>query len=175
MGVETKTSFGFNNINKLIPNIDITYSFLHTEVIDGEIISNVSGFVGQQRDISGKELPYAPPHTLIAGIYNNFGKKLSFRLDMKYVSKVYTDFENIEKTKNLGIQGSVPEYAILNLSVNYNYSEKLKISLSGKNITDEIYIGSRLHSNPGQKEAGLSSGILPGPRRQINLGVEYIF
>jgi len=175
MGVETKTSFGFNNINKLIPNIDITYSFLHTEVIDGEIISNVSGFVGQQRDISGKELPYAPPHTLIAGINNNFGKKLSFRLDMKYVSKVYTDFENIEKTKNLGIQGSVPEYAILNLSVNYNYSEQLKISLSGKNITDEIYIGSRLHSNPGQKEAGLSSGILPGPRRQINLGVEYTF
>ena len=175
MGVETRTSFGFNNINKLIPNIDITYSFLHTEVIDGEIISNVSGFVGQQRDISGKELPYAPNHTLIAGIYNNFGEKLSFRLDMKYVSKVYTDFENIEKTKNLGIQGSVPEYAILNLSVNYNYSEKLKISLSGKNITDEIYIGSRLHSNPGQKEAGLSSGILPGPRRQINLGVEYIF
>ena len=175
MGVETRTSFGFNNINKLIPNIDITYSFLHTEVIDGEIISNVSGFVGQQRDISGKELPYAPNHTLIAGIYNNFGEKLSFRLDMKYVSKVYTDFENIEKTKNLGIQGSVPEYAILNLSVNYNYSEKLKISLSGKNITDEIYIGSRLHSNPGQKEAGLSSGILPGPRRQINLGVEYTF
>jgi Fe(3+) dicitrate transport protein len=175
MGVETRTSFGFNNINKLIPNIDITYSFLHTEVIDGEIISNVSGFVGQQRDISGKELPYAPPHTLIAGIYNNFGEKLSFRLDMKYVSKVYTDFENIEKTKNLGIQGSVPEYAILNLSVNYNYSEKLKISLSGKNITDEIYIGSRLHSNPGQKEAGLSSGIIPGPRRQINFGVEYTF
>ena len=175
MGVETKTSFGFNNINKLIPNIDITYSFLHTEVIDGEIISNVSGFVGQQRDISGKELPYAPPHTLIAGIYNNFGKKLSFRLDMKYVSKVYTDFENIEKTKNLGIQGSVPEYAVLNLSVNYNYSEQLKISLSGKNITDEIYIGSRLHSNPGQKEAGLSSGIIPGSRRQINLGVEYTF
>ena len=175
MGVETKTSFGFNNINKLIPNIDITYSFLHTEVIDGEIISNVSGFVGQQRDISGKELPYAPPHTLIAGINNNFGKKLSFRLDMKYVSKVYTDFENIEKTKNLGIQGSVPEYAVLNLSVNYNYSEQLKISLSGKNITDEIYIGSRLHSNPGQKEAGLSSGIIPGSRRQINLGVQYTF
>ena len=175
MGVETRTSFGFNNINKLIPNIDITYSFLHTEVIDGEIISNVSGFVGQQRDISGKELPYAPPHTLIAGIYNNFGEKLSFRLDMKYVGKVYTDFENIEKTKNLGIQGSVPEYAILNLSVNYSYSEQLKISLSGKNVTDEIYIGSRLHSNPGQKEAGLSSGIMPGPRRQINLGVEYTF
>jgi Fe(3+) dicitrate transport protein len=40
---------------------------------------------------------------------------------------------------------------------------------------DEKYIGSRLHSNPGQPEAGLSSGIMPGPRRQINLGVDYVF
>ena len=47
--------------------------------------------------------------------------------------------------------------------------------VSAKNITDEIYIGSRLHSNPGQKEAGLSSGILVGPRRQVNLGLEYNF
>ena len=44
-----------------------------------------------------------------------------------------------------------------------------------KNITDESYIGSRLHSNPGQKEAGLSSGIIIGPRRQINIGLEYNF
>ena len=51
----------------------------------------------------------------------------------------------------------------------------MKLFVSGKNITDEIYIGSRLHSNPGQKDANISSGILPGPRRQINLGVEYNF
>ncbi|MDA9935618.1 TonB-dependent receptor, partial [Candidatus Marinimicrobia bacterium] len=105
----------------------------------------------------------------------DFGEKLSLRVDFKYVSKVYTDFENIEKTKNLGIQGSVPEYATINLSANFHHSEKLRIYLSGKNITDESYIGSRLHSNPGQKEAGLSSGIIIGPRRQINLGLEYTF
>ena len=51
----------------------------------------------------------------------------------------------------------------------------MKIFISAKNVSDEIYIGSRLHSNPGQKEANISSGILPGPRRQINLGIEYIF
>ena len=175
MGIETKTTVGLSAINKFIPNFDLTYSFLYTEVIEGEIISNVPGFVGQQRDISGKELPYAPQNSLMAGVYNRFGEKLSIRLDIKYVSKVYTDFENIEKTKNLGIQGPVPEYAVLNLSANYKHSEKLKIYLSGKNVSDESYIGSRLHSNPGQKEAGLSSGIIIGPRRQINLGIEYTF
>ena len=51
----------------------------------------------------------------------------------------------------------------------------MKIFISAKNVSDEIYIGSRLHSNPGQKEANISSGILPGPRRQVNLGMEYTF
>ena len=54
-------------------------------------------------------------------------------------------------------------------------NEKLQMFLSAKNITDEIYIGSRLHSNPGQKEAGLSSRIIIGPRPQINIGLEYNF
>ena len=96
-------------------------------------------------------------------------------MDVKYVSEVYTDFENIKRTDNIGIQGPVPEYAILNLSTNYKFNEKTHLYLSGKNITDESYIGSRLHSNPGQKEAGLSSGIIIGPRRQINIGLEYNF
>ena len=175
MGIETRTSLGLSNLNKYLPNIDVTYSFLHSEVVEGEIISNVSGSVGSQVSIEGKELPYAPAHTLMAGIYKDFGKIASIRLDVKYVSEVYTDFENIKRTDNIGIQGPVPEYAILNLSAYYKLNEKTNLYLSGKNITDESYIGSRLHSNPGQKEAGLSSGIIIGPRRQINIGLEYNF
>ena len=144
-------------------------------MVEGEIISNVSGSVGSQVSIEGKKLPYAPAHTLLAGVYKNFGEKASIRLDVKYVSEVYTDFENIKRTDNIGIQGPVPEYAILNLSTNYKFNDRTKLYISGKNITDESYIGSRLHSNPGQKEAGLSSGIIIGPRRQINIGLEYNF
>ena len=175
MGIETRTNLSFSNLNKFLPNIDVTYSFLHSEVVEGEIISNVSGSVGSQVSIEGKELPYAPAHTMIAGIYKNFGEKSSIRFDFKYVSEVYTDFENIKRTDKIGIQGPVPEYAILNLSINYKLNEKTNLYFSGKNITDESYIGSRLHSNPGQKEAGLSSGIIIGPRRQINIGLEYNF
>jgi len=103
-----------------------------------------------------------------------------FRLDYKYVSKVYTDFQNLENEDdrvgyNLGISGPIPSYSLINLSSSYQLSQKMKIFLTGKNITDEIYIGSRLHSNPGQKDANISSGILPGARKQINLGIEYTF
>ena len=175
MGLETRTALAFSQINKFLPNVDVSYSFLNTEVIDGRIISNVSGSVGSEVDISGKELPYAPAHTLMVGFTSNFNERFSLRIDTKYVSEVFTDFENIEKTDNLGISGPVPEYSIINLSTSFQFNEKIRVFLSGKNITDESYIGSRLHSNPGQKEAGLSSGILVGPRRQVNLGVEYNF
>ena len=175
MGFEARSSLGLSKISGLLPNVDISYSFLDTEVIDGRIISNVAGSVGSEVDIDGKELPYAPAHTLLVGVYTTISDRLSLRFDTKYVSEVYTDFENITKTDNLGITGPVPEYLIFNASASFEFNEKLRMFFSAKNIADESYIGSRLHSNPGQKEAGLSSGIIIGPRRQINLGLEYNF
>jgi len=175
MGFEARSLLGLSKVSAWLPNVDISYSFLDTEVIDGRIISNVSGSVGSEVDIDGKELPYAPAHTLLVGAYSTIGDRLSLRFDTKYVSEVYTDFENITKTDNLGITGPVPEYLIFNASASFQFNEKLRMFFLAKNIADESYIGSRLHSNPGQKEAGLSSGIIIGPRRQINLGLEYNF
>jgi len=174
-GLELKTSIHTSKLLPLLPNINISYTFLNTEVKDGKIKSNVSGSVGSEVSIAGKELPYAPRNTLTVGLEGNYFKSLALRIDYRYVSKVFTDFENIETIDNLGITGPVPSYSHINLSANYKINEKLTMLLTGKNITDEIYIGSRLHSNPGQKQASLSSGILPGPRRQINLGLEYLF
>ena len=88
---------------------------------------------------------------------------------------MYTDFENIEVEDNLGISGPISAYTFINLSADYQINSNYRLYFSGKNITDQVYIGSRLHSNPGQPQAHLSSGILPGPRRQINIGFEYLF
>ena len=162
-----------------MPNIGIAYTYLMTEVVDGTIRSNIQP-VGQEVSINGKKLPYSPDHTLNVGLELNPISSFFFRLDYKYVSKVYTDFQNLEDEDdrvgyNLGISGPIPSYSLINLSSSYQLSQKMKLFLTGKNITDEIYIGSRLHSNPGQKDANISSGILPGARRQINLGIEYTF
>ena len=109
------------------------------------------------------------------GVQYNVSDNFSLRFDTKYVSKVFTDFENILETDENGVTGPVPEYTIFNLSVSYSVTEDMRLYLSGKNIADLSYIGSRLHSNPGQPQPDLSSGILIGPRRQINLGLEYSF
>ena len=74
-----------------------------------------------------------------------------------------------------GVTGPIPAYSIVNISGNFKLNKKLKLFFTGKNIGDEKYIGSRLHSNPGKKDANISSGILPGPRRQVNFGINYNF
>jgi len=178
-GVEVRTDFLFSNINSVLPNLGVAYTFLSTEVTDGTIKSNIQP-VNSDVSINGKELPYSPKHTLNIGLQFNPVKNLLFRLDYKYVSKVYSDFQNLEIEDDmtgysLGISGPIPDYAIFNLSSNYQLSQKFKFFFSGKNVTDKKYIGSRLHSNPGQKDANISSGILPGLGRQINFGLEYTF
>ena len=120
-------------------------------------------------------MPYSPNHTLTAGLEFKPVTNLRLRTDFRFVSKSYTDFENIEIFDQIGVTGPIPEYSILNVSGSYQFNKSFKVFFSGKNITDEVYIGSRLHSNPGQKEANISSGIIPGPRRQVNLGLEYSF
>jgi Fe(3+) dicitrate transport protein len=174
-GVEARMGITLSQISSLLPNVHISYTFLSTEVKEGIIISNVSGSFGSEVSIEGKELPYSPNHTVTAGLEFNPISELKLRADFRFVSEAYTDFENIEDTDEIGVSGPIQEYSIFNVSGGYNLSENFKIFFSGKNITDKIYIGSRLHSNPGQKEANISSGIIPGPRRQINFGFEYSF
>ena len=174
-GLELNALLSLSKSLNILPDFHLSYTYLKTAVVDGRIISNVSGKVGSEVSIKDKELPYAPRHTLTTGISGNYFNSFSFRLDFRYVSKVYTDFENIEVEDNLGISGPINAYTFINLSADYQINSNYRLYFSGKNITDQVYIGSRLHSNPGQPQAHLSSGILPGPRRQINIGFEYLF
>ncbi|GIR89485.1 MAG: TonB-dependent receptor [Candidatus Neomarinimicrobiota bacterium] len=174
-GVESRMGITLSQISSLLPDIHVAYTFLHTEVKDGAIISNVSGSAGSETSINGKELPYSPNHTVTAGLEFKPISNLQLRTDFRFVGEAYTDFENIVDTDAIGISGPIQEYGIFNISGSYLIRENFKLFFSGKNITDEVYIGSRLHSNPGYPEANISSGIIPGPRRQINVGVEYSF
>ena len=168
MGVESRASIYLSTFSSLLPNINVVHTFMDSEVIEGSLSASLG-----KTDIAGNKLPYVPRNTLIIGTESAFSDKVALRFDCKYVSKVYTDFENIESTQNKGIQGIIDPYTIFNLSANYEINKKINLFLSGKNILDTVYIGSRLHSNPIKKEPSVSSGILPGPRRQINVGIEY--
>ena len=189
LGTELSSTIELSK-NPLIPTINISHTFLKTEVTSAELKPYYFMSERYDEDISGNRLPYAPTNTLVAGISWNPVKSMSFRVDLKSVDPVFTDFHNIgdenlriydERESNrgwdnigkLGIRGPVPAYSTINASASYQVSDKINLSLVAKNIEDKVYIGSRLHSNPGDFRN--SSGIIPGPRRQINFSIKYSF
>ena len=173
-GVETGLHAEASSFMPLLPDFNLSYTFLQTEIRSGIVKSaTIAGNVAV--DIAGNELPYAPRHTLTIGLAKQIGENLRMRADARIVDRVFTDFENIKRTFNRGDTGPIPSYAIVNASIDYKLSDRWQAFISGKNLLDKVYIGSRLHSNAGQPEARLSSGILIGPRRQILLGIKHGF
>tara|TARA_Y100001970_G_C14237405_1_gene862693 strand:- start:1657 stop:3783 length:2127 start_codon:yes stop_codon:yes gene_type:complete len=196
-GIESRLSIALSELNFLLPKINLDYTYLNSEIIDAVISSNtgagtinIGRLLKNGKTVPGKRLPYTPEHTINIGLEFQPIQRMSFRWDTRFVSAVYTDFENMtnydedplpeesagdQTLEALGIAGPIPEYNVSSISFSYQVNNSLKVFLSAKNIFDKIYIGSRLHSNPGQPDAGLSSGIIPGPRRQINLSFNYSF
>ncbi len=170
-GIEAGGSIQFSRYVKAFPDINFSYAYLKTEIERGRVRSGrLAGNV--EVDLVGNELPYAPEHTLTLGFSKRINS-LNLRIDWRYVDEVFTDFENLKENLNRGDTGSIPSYHILNASAEYDISSDWTVSVTGKNVFDRVYIGSRLHSNAGQPQANLSSGILIGPRRQVNLGINY--
>ena len=175
MGTELSSKVNFSKY-PILPTIYFTHTFLRTNIKSGSLDPYYFMGTGAAIDLSGNNLPYAPRNTFLFGVEQKlFNNIIHLRVDLKYVDKVFTDFHNIYEIGQVGIKGPVDSYNVLNGSISYEFSKKTLIILSGKNLFDEIYIGSRLHSNPNQTQADISSGILPGPRRQINFSIKYNF
>ena len=173
-GMEMAMTLGVSEFVSVLPDINLSYTFLQTEIVDGIVKSaTIAGNVDVE--LNGNELPYAPRHTFTVGLAKRIGDVLRLRADMRFVDEVFTDFENLQKTFNRGDTGPIPSYAIVNASIDYKITKQWQIFFTAKNIFDHVYIGSRLHSNAGQPEANLSSGILIGPRRQILFGIKQGF
>jgi Fe(3+) dicitrate transport protein len=173
-GVEFAATVRGSRFEEYLPDLNILYTYLDTRVIDGTIKSAViAGDVPV--DVSGNELPYAPHHTFSAGLAMDLPFGLAWRFDINHVGRVYTDLENIERTYNRGDTGPVEAHTIVDASASYRLPAGLTAGVSAKNIFDLKYIGSRLHSSPSQPEANLSSGILPGPGRQVNVSLTWKF
>ncbi|MEF8815962.1 MAG: TonB-dependent receptor [Salinibacter sp.] len=175
-GLETNATLEGDAFASVLPTLDASYTFMQTEVVEGIVPSAVDG---TPTNISGNELIAAPPHTATVGLTKTFSRLgLTLRSSLRYRGGFYTDLENLDRTSNRGEVGPVPSHTVLDAGATYRYSSDLRLNLTVKNATDNVYIGSRLHSNPrdkGPSSNGGSTGILPGPRRQINLSVQYDF
>ena len=173
-GIEMATTLGISEFVSILPDFNFSYTYLQTKIVDGIVKSaTIAGNVDVE--LNGNELPYAPQHTFTVGLSKRIGDVVRMRADMRFVDEVFTDFENLQRTFNRGDTGPIPSYTIVNAGIDYKITKQWQLFLTAKNIFDHVYIGSRLHSNAGQPEANLSSGILIGPRRQILFGIKQGF
>ena len=173
-GLEVQGTLNAGALVGPLPTLDVSYTLLRTKVVEGIVTPALS--TAPTVDISGNELPGAPHHTAVVGVSKTLSPlNLTLRADLRYQGGFYTDLENLESTTNRGERGPVPSHAVVDVSAVYTVSDALEVQFAAKNVTDNVFVGSRLHSNPRDQSASGSTGILPGPRRQINLSLRYDF
>lgn len=139
---------------------------------DIKSIKKIEMVFGNQ-GIRNNRVPYVPEalynfHLTYA--YNGFS--IGFAYNM--VGAQYIDYINLETESAEGAMGKLPAYATIDAQVSYSFLSSKKTWLkgmtlfaTGKNLTDEVFMASRLHR--------VSSGIMPGGFRQINGGIRWNF
>lgn len=119
--------------------------------------------------IENSRTPYSPPVSLTVNLFYSF-KKFTAGFAFNHVGKQYAEFANFENQSADGAVGVIDPFQSMDINLSYDLEvNKVRCSLflSCKNISDNIYVASRL--NRGQ------SGIVPGGFRQINAGINMIF
>lgn len=115
--------------------------------------------------ISNGEAPYTPKLSYNAGIeygYGNFNAGFSYH----FVGDQFAEFANFTNESGEGGLGKISSYSSFDANASYDFkinTTKLNVFVVGKNLGNNVVVGSRL--NRGQ------SGIIPTGFRQINAGI----
>jgi Fe(3+) dicitrate transport protein len=146
-------------------SLDASFTLMRSNILQGLI--NESGSPART-DITGNVAPYAPETMYTVGMTLRLPAGLEARTTYSFVGQQFADFNNTVAETAQGDNGLLRSYAFLDATVRYAVPRTgATIKFSGKNLTNEIYRGSRMH------RAG--SGIFAGGFRQLNLGVELSF
>lgn len=130
------------------------YSYVKTEILKGDLEKTD----GTQVNLKGKEITEVPNHKFALGLDYELTSKLKFITDTVYTAGYYTssDLENKD--------GKVNSHIVTNITLNYNYSESLRVYTGINNIFNEKYYNS-INGND----------IDPAAERSFNAGFKYNF
>lgn len=140
----------------------LAYTWLADAQYEGERYSNVPGFTTVR--VTGNRLPYAPEHLLAATVGARLGFGLELALEGVYTSEAYTDDLNTVAVDSTGQRGKMPGYTVWNLTANYTLPFcDCTAYAAAKNLGDKLYV------------ADMSRGLIPGPPRTFQAGIEVRF
>lgn len=118
------------------------------------------------KNIEGKRVEYVPFINWKAGVQANY-RKFKLTYQFSYLSEQYADATNADKGGYSGVNGIVPTYYLMDLSVGYSW-KWLSIDGTVNNIANVAYFTRRATGYPGP-------GIIPGDGRgfYITAGVKF--
>ena len=117
---------------------------------------------------SGNFLPNAPQQIAAMGIRYKFpleNQSLVINVFNNYVGKQFSDSKNTEQGTDDGKNGAVPEYTVMNATINYS-RKHWGVYVNVNNVLDEKYFTLRWAT---------WNGIIPSPGRNFMVGAQFKF
>lgn len=113
----------------------------------------------QESAYENKRVEFVPAVIFKTGLALRM-KKFSATYQYAYTSKQFSDATNSTQPSNNGINGIVPSYDVMDLTVDYMINRIFSVSASINNLTNNMYYTRRADSYPGP-------GIIPADARSF--------
>ncbi|MCC8358584.1 TonB-dependent receptor [Salinimicrobium sediminilitoris] len=143
-GLETFADWNIKNTFFKGADDYIAGAFLNAAFTESEYTSS------ERNNVEGKQVEFIPAVNLKTGVDFGFRNFLG-SLQYTYLSKQFTDATNAPQVKSdsqRGIEGAIPAYGILDLSLSYKY-KIFRLETGINNLLDNSYFTNRATGYPG--------------------------
>ncbi|SMP16573.1 Fe(3+) dicitrate transport protein [Muriicola jejuensis] len=135
--------------------------FLNMALTDSEYLKS------EESGVEGNRVEFIPRVNMKTGLQFGYGNFLG-SLQYSYLSEQFTDATNAPRDINdnqRGIEGTIPAYDIMDLSLSYSY-RRWKLEAGMNNLLDNRYFTRRATGYPGP-------GIIPAEPRTFYTGIQF--
>ncbi len=143
-GLETFADWNIKNTFFKEADDYIAGAFINAAFTESEYTSS------ERNNVEGKQVEFIPAVNLKTGVDFGFRNFLG-SLQYTYLSKQFTDATNAPQVKSdsqRGIEGAIPAYGILDLSLSYKY-KIFRLETGINNLLDNSYFTNRATGYPG--------------------------
>ena len=157
-GVDLVLTSYFDWTDSVSTNITFAYNYNTVEVADTKIINGVQ--VVNDELVEDIENNYAE-HNFTLGSNTNIGDRWNVMARARYIGEHYDERGDIAGTSSLGASAEIDPVVYVDLELNFDVTDNLRLTFGGANIFDEY--PDKIKDVPGQANR-ISVG-LPYPRR----------
>jgi Fe(3+) dicitrate transport protein len=158
-GIESFVEFDIHRLFATNPinwglKLSTSYAYVDARYVKW---NNPAIALDKTKSIENKQVEYAPKHIARVGLSYRY-KSFSGSLQWNYVSEVYTDAANTEKSNATATVGKIPAYTVMDFNFSYTYQQRYIFKAGINNLSNAMYATRRASGYPGP-------GLLPANGR----------